>query len=335
MSNRLDKAAGLGAQLDAGWDAAQAEASLARMHGTRRRRRATRVVVGATLAVAAVVGAMALSLRPAAMPSVPSVAVGPAPIVLHDGSMARPTEIGGVQILEDTAERVTVELHAGAAGFTVTHSPTRKFVVRAGPVSITDLGTEFLLERRADRLRVSVSGGSVRVESPSETVELAEGEARWFSFLPGVKPAAPPAAANDWRALATSGRYDAAYEALPPVGDDVGDLLLAADVARLSGHLPQAVPYLTKITKGHGDDARAPLAAFTLGKLLLDTYRPREAADAFAAVRTLGPNTALAEDALSREIDAWRKAGDLTRAKESTAEYERLYPKRGTSTPAP
>jgi transmembrane sensor len=109
------------------------------------------------------------------------------------------------------------------------------------------------------------------------------------------------------------------------VRDDTADLLLAADAARLSGHPAEAVPYLERILRGHTRDPRAGLAAFTLGRVLLDELgRPREAIDAFARARSAGGP--LAEDALAREVEAVSRAGDVARCRELALLYHQLYP---------
>jgi transmembrane sensor len=77
----------------------------------------------------------------------------------------------------------------------------------------------------------------------------------------------------------------------------------------------------------HAADPRAPLAAFTLGRVLLDDLgRPREAADAFARARTVSPSGPMAQDSLAREVEAWSRAGETAIARERAAEYVRLYP---------
>jgi transmembrane sensor len=128
--------------------------------------------------------------------------------------------------------------------------------------------------------------------------------------------------------LAAAGEFDAAYEAIADahaVDDDPADLLLAADVARLSHHPAFAVELLRRVRSSHADDPRAALAAFTLGRILLDDLgRPHEAADAFAdAQRGGGP---LEEDALARETEAAWRAGDLDRARDRAERYLGAYP---------
>ena len=84
---------------------------------------------------------------------------------------------------------------------------------------------------------------------------------------------------------------------------------------------------------GRGESARAPLAAFTLGRLLLENLRqPADAARAFELARSLaGGSGALAEDALAREVEAWRAAGDANKATARAQRYQALYP-NGTHT---
>jgi transmembrane sensor len=133
-----------------------------------------------------------------------------------------------------------------------------------------------------------------------------------------------------WRLLAEQGQYREAYDSLhreseASVRDEIHELLLAADTARLSGHSGEAVPYLRRILLQHGDDSRAPLVAFTLGRVLLDELgRPAEAAEAFRRARAR--HAPLAEDALAREIEAWASAGDARRAHALALEYQRSYP---------
>jgi len=137
----------------------------------------------------------------------------------------------------------------------------------------------------------------------------------------------PPKAA--WRSLSQSGDYDGAYRLLQQstVEDDSGALLDAADAARLSGHPQAAVTYLRKVLDQHRQTPVAPLAAFTLGRVLLERLgQPSEAADAFATARKLAPFGSLAQDALAREVEAWSKAGYPDQAYRRAREYVERYP---------
>jgi transmembrane sensor len=134
-----------------------------------------------------------------------------------------------------------------------------------------------------------------------------------------------------WRSLSQSGDYEGAYQLLQESTveeDDSGELLDAADAARLSGHPQAAVTYLRKVLDQHRESPVAPLAAFTLGRVLLERLgQPSEAADAFAMARQLAPNGSLAQDALAREVEAWSKAGRPDDAYRRAQDYVETYPK--------
>lgn len=103
--------------------------------------------------------------------------------------------------------------------------------------------------------------------------------------------------------------------------------MLASDVARLSGHASDAVDPLRRVMRDHASDPRAPLGAFTLGRVLLDELgRPAEAATAFARARSLAPGGPLEEDALAREVEAWSRAGDTNKAREAADLYLATFP---------
>jgi transmembrane sensor len=105
-------------------------------------------------------------------------------------------------------------------------------------------------------------------------------------------------------------------------------LLLAADVARLGGHPEKAIARLQRVLSAHRGDSRASLAAFTLGRTLLDQLgRPHEAAEAFATAGKLDPGGALAQDALAREVESWSRAGSAETARDRAEAYVRAYPK--------
>lgn len=144
-------------------------------------------------------------------------------------------------------------------------------------------------------------------------------------------PESSPPPGSNWTALAQEGRFDSAYEALVQRGMDAvrgpAELLLAADVARLSRHPAGAVAPLRRLLREHPQDPRAPLAAFTLGRGLLDELgRPREAAEAFRSAQDLEPDGPLAADALAREVEAWSRAGETQRARERALLYLQRHP---------
>jgi transmembrane sensor len=134
-----------------------------------------------------------------------------------------------------------------------------------------------------------------------------------------------------WRSLSQSGDYEGAYQLLAQgtaVDDNSEALMDAADAARLSGHPDASVTYLRRVLRNHRESPVAPLAAFTLGRVLLERLgQPSEAADAFATARSLAPEGSLAQDALAREVEAWSKAGHPHEAYERARLYVENYPR--------
>jgi transmembrane sensor len=262
-----------------------------------------------------------------------------------------------------TPQSIAVSLTSGMAHFDVVPNPARAFSVRVDAVTVRVLGTSFNLERDAGRVRLTVERGRVRATWPHGQRVLAAGQSGWFpeesvptesgtvAGLPTPVEERPPITAageeglseragapsvsqtlrTRFREHARKGEYAEAYRALaaaPQVVDNTAeDLLLAADAARLSGHPSEALPYLRRLLDKHARDQRAPLAAFTLGRILLSQLgRPTEAADAFLLTRRLAPEGPLAQDALAREAEAANKAGAHERARRLAEEYRGRYP---------
>ena len=169
------------------------------------------------------------------------------------------------------------------------------------------------------RRSCSRRGPPAAVEEPSEA--------------PRARRAGAPVTRSRFRAQVARRDYAGAYRSLvaaPGVVDhSAEDLMLAADAARLSGHPASAVPYLRRLLARSSDGRAGPVAAFTLGRVLLsELARPAEAADAFAASYRLAPTGPLAADALGREVEAAARAGDAARAHRLATTYVARYPDR-------
>lgn len=101
-------------------------------------------------------------------------------IVLPDGSVAELSTATAIS-LHFTARQRQVQLHRGEAFFTVTADARRPFVVRAGILETTALGTQFSVAIHKDAIAVAVAEHSVRVSSPFETQDVVEGQSILFS----------------------------------------------------------------------------------------------------------------------------------------------------------
>jgi transmembrane sensor len=255
-------------------------------------------------------------------------------LVMADGSRVT-FLVAGTQLTQSGTEGRTSTLVAGAARFDVVHDARVPFRVTAGPVVVEDVGTVFTIASEADgATRVAVESGAVSVRGSGRERTLEAGESDVFRALaPGgdnptpSRPATPRPAS--WKRLAQAGEYDRAYALIQAPGssvrDDPEELLLAADAARLTGHVDRAVPLLRKLMTQFPSDSRVGLAAFTLGRVLLDDLdQPREAAGAFASA--YGRGGPLAEDALSRQVEALHRAGDDAGARAAAARYLAAFP---------
>jgi len=270
------------------------------------------------------------------------IAHAPRVVSFHDGSRAElDRSTSRLEVSSDSGEHVSLKLLEGGARFDVVPNPKRIFEVESGPVRVRVIGTAFSMLRTEEGTRVAVERGRVRVLWADRQVELGAGEGREFPPPPEAAPAADAlplstalpgeAVEAEWRELARRGEYASAYTALrrtksPLRGAE--ELMLAADVARLSGNAAQAVPHLQAVVQRFRSDPRAPVASFTLGRVYLDNLgQPAEAAAAFRRTRTAWPRGPLAQDAWAREVAAWRRAGQTTEAAQTARQYLERHPK--------
>ena len=277
---------------------------------------------------------------------------------LADGSTAEPTSRDSELRVEEESPAHTVVWLKGGARFQVVHVPQRTFEVRVSDVRVRVLGTTFsVLQLPSGGAQVLVEHGRVEVAWLGGRTLLRDGQGGVFPPAEsgqevvdeaplGVSPAlsasaAPPpihapgqarsTAGTAWRNHARAGDFANAYNELRASGldsvrDEAGDLLLAADAARLSGHPADAVRSLRILCDRHSSDPSAPVAAFTLGRVLDDLGQPAEAAAAFRRAGALSPSGPLAEDALAREAEAWAGAGRSDDARYAAARYLRRFP---------
>jgi len=333
----MRRIASAGVRVDPGLSERDVERLVA---GVRRKRARRATMLRAVLAAGAAVslaGTVALVAQQGRHPGeaeVAAVAPAAAParagriLRLSDGSIAVPLDAETqIELTEQRADHVGLWLARGRARFEVTPQPKRTFVVRAGDVTVTVVGTAFTVERVADRVGVSVQRGTVRVEWGAGSARVTAGGSGWYPPLVTAADrqaamAPPPRAprAPRGKGVALAAARDARSEA-------AAELLLAADRARLAGRAEEGADLLRKLLREHAGDPRAPLAAFTLGRLLLmELGRPTDAAAAFAEARRLAPSGPLAEDSLARQVEALSKAGLTADARARADEYQRLYP---------
>ncbi len=280
-----------------------------------------------------------------------------APIELDDGSKLSLQGAVSVSVLENDGTRFALQQSKGRVAYEVTPGGPRRWSVETALGTVEVVGTGFVVDTTDEQLHVSVNHGIVLVrgERVHERVQrLRAGESitvRAANEAPVVAleslpsaPAVSSAKPSDgtpkarrparWRDLASNGSYRDAFDALGDGGmaaasaaAPVDDLFVLVDVARLSGHPTDALAPLRRILRDHARDPRAPLAAFTLGRVQLDSLGDaRAAADAFERALALGIGDGLHEDAHLRRIEALGRAGDATAASRAAREYVARYP---------
>jgi transmembrane sensor len=248
-----------------------------------------------------------------------------------------------VEVERADRESVEVALLEGQGRFTVVSQPGRAFVVHVEKFAIVTLAAAFTVTREPERVHVRVLEGEVEVNGAAQQQRLHADDALWFNLTPASRTDAAPTESGVSRAdpkeaarrrfldHARHRQYARAMAVLREkpsvVRDNPEELMLAADAARLSGDAPAAVPYLKRVAANHPKDARAPLAAFTLGRIyLFDLNQPLQAREAFALTRRLSSQGALAEDALAREVEAAARTGAQREAQALAQEYLSRYP---------
>jgi transmembrane sensor len=284
-------------------------------------------------------------------------------LALSDGSTI---ELGGgarFEPLESSGTMFLGVLQRGSASFDVRPGGPRRWQIECGLATIEVVGTRFSCERAPGKLRVSVQRGAIVVRGErvaDRARRLTAGES--LDLVVGDIEAAPPAAASpdetaatgaaaslaqheplggpsgaertSWRELAHRGRPGEAFAALGAQGIrrearrlGVVDLLVLADVARLSGHPTEAVAPLERIVSDFAHDPQAPLAAFALGRLELDALdAPHPAAAALERALELGVPRSLREDVHARLIEAYDRGGDRAAARSAAQTYLREFP---------
>ncbi|TRO89932.1 DUF4880 domain-containing protein [Glycocaulis profundi] len=121
-------------------------------------------------------------------------------VALPDGSAVT---LGGRSAVRESFSQTgrLMELSDGDALFDVAAGDSRVFTVRAGPMTVSVLGTVLEINRTRSRVQVSVLEGLVRVETEAgATVELGAGERAVMETDGSVRRESfEPAAAARWR----------------------------------------------------------------------------------------------------------------------------------------
>jgi hypothetical protein len=165
-------------------------------------------------------------------------------------------------------------------------------------------------------------GGEALPGTPSDAPESPEAQA--VAMAPGGR--AGTAGSRSWQALARSGHYTEALQAVQRSGFDkacrrlgADDLVQLGDVARLARDPSRAEQaYGAARRRFPGNDR----PAFAMGLVAFEQRRDFHAAGKwFGLYARQYPNGALAREALGREMESWHRAGESARARRSADAY--------------
>jgi transmembrane sensor len=294
------------------------------------------VVPAAALAPIALAGGSAL---PTAW-----TADSPAPLVvpLDDGSRLELAPQAHVKTGKGAPDRVELALESGRATFDVKPNGPRAWVIDVGPVVVKVLGTRFTVARSGNVVEVTVERGKVQVTGEGLTRVLGAGE----GFTSGMKDAnananVDPKADAEATANADADARVKADEkaktvaatpvrarALAPASASAlaSDPMTRADTLRRSGKSSDAVAVLREVVDA-ARDGRAPLAAFTIGKIHAEDLRdPAGAAPWFERAITLGLPSGLDEEAQARAVECFARAGSRADTARAAKRYEARFP---------
>jgi hypothetical protein len=235
------------------------------------------------------------------------------------------------------AGELRFRLQHGRATFDVVRNPQRRFVVDAGAVRVTVLGTRFSVERTTDRIEVGVERGLVEVETDSGLLRLAAGEI-WSSqssaniAAPPVLPSAAREAeeAEPTRTPAVADSEDqqaASAESDRREHRHAIELFENARAARQEGRDEDAANLYQLLLRQHPRDSRAGLAAFELARIRMDALDdPRGAIEPLERTIRARVGPTFHEDAMARLVRAYDASGQQARCRDARQQYLRTYP---------
>jgi transmembrane sensor len=238
---------------------------------------------------------------------------------LADGTLLDLSFDARVDVKSETRKRIEIAQSAGFVRYNVPPLPGRVFVVMARGVQVQVKGTLFVVGVDAGKVSVKVERGLVHVAANSGDVELGVGDELSTSTDEAADEAVTSPSSNSAPPIRASHADTASF----PSADA---LLARADAERRAGDLAGAAATLRSVVGHYPNDARGPLAWFTIGKVERARDRADASAVAFRTSFSLAPDGPLGEDALAEEAAAWAAANEQSAARATAAQYLRRFP---------
>jgi hypothetical protein len=289
-------------------------------------------------------------------------------VALPGGGQIKLSPGATVEVGRSDHNTLTIMLVQGTAAIDTTGATTdAALAIVAGQARLqSHAGSVVSVQRNASNIGVRVTSGLVSVTSPDGIEQQIAGGQPQITVplrtstvvtmndpvrpraqmmrpsLPDEQdpvaepPAAPVAAAPDWRGRCHDGDFAGALDILrqQPGGiasaiqsaQSAGELMCISDAAQTGGEQGAAIQALTRVTDKFAADNNAPFAAIQLARIYQGAKNTELAEKYLALSRSLAPDGALAEVALCRQIRAEAKKGRKEEASRMAREYVAKYP---------
>jgi TolA-binding protein len=260
----------------------------------------------------------------------------PREVVLGDGSEIKLLPRTQVVVAKEERQALELDLEHGVVHCEVEHVPGRRFVVRAGEVSVLAVGTQFSVTRHGARARgvsVDVQQGVVEVHAGGKVERLVAGQ-HWESppaapaeAARAAEPAAPPSVARHNPEQSTAPASSGTDE-LPEASEreDARKMFETANQARRAGDMRAAASGYEALLRRYPKDGRATVAALELGRLRMDHLGDHAGAISPLNRAARSGGGSVREDAMARLVRAYAATGSLERCLRARENYERSYP---------
>jgi ferric-dicitrate binding protein FerR (iron transport regulator) len=266
-------------------------------------------VLAVALLAALVVAVRLLGQRPEVAPIAKAPEVT-APkgrrITLADGTVVELSE--GAQLKTSAVDQVVLE--GGEANFTL----ARPLKVAVGAWVVDATVGQFTVTARADATTVRAITGDLKISERDQVVATLGAGQSWSS---PVHTAPAPSNAVPAPSLAPPSKS----------GPTAKTLFEAAAHARVMGNHVEAAASLAKLIQRFPDDARAPIAAYQLGRIRLGSlHDPRGAVTAFEFAIAHGKGAPFALDAEVGRVEALGAAGELSACRAARDAFLAAHP---------
>lgn len=251
---------------------------------------------------------------------------------LNDGSAVSVGPRSDLKMTAMNESQTALTLSRGRVHCNVAHNPQRDFLVRAGPVLVRVIGTEFSVEVKErpaqPSVRVQVERGIVEViPREGQRLRLSAGET-WEVDLreSEAELSAGASTANSSKADGAGPASSSPAMPTPDAASRADAWFAEARRHRHAGEWRAAADQYAALLRTYPSDPRTGIVALELGRIRMDQLG--DPAGALAPLRAAERATqgGLADDALARQVRALWQLGDVPSCQRARTRYLERYP---------